>query len=367
MSDASRPDWQAHQADTLLEAYLRCLEAAERVPFFSLFPYLRLFAALFLWEFALTALFIVPVLDIGIAGLRLTGAARPDWLTPRLARYVWRPFRGVWNGDLSGLQIVRIRSVTKAFVCGHISASVDTLQFSVSRARLACLMANGDDAARIAALEADQKKLDLLTDMAKSQNKIGALLATGSASAVPVAAAKVAIPALVQLLPANVTRRIGDYVPLTGLLKTLGLTSDNAEIATPTLLLFAGAFLTFVLVSVMSCHIEKRRIFRETGTYATETTVLGALGIDFSEMPMDALLFAGAIATGFLAQMLYDINVMPAGVARDAQVDRRLAVNILFYGAIAVVVIARRWYLRWKARGGTGLFSYRGLRAMFGS
>ena len=252
--------------DTLLTAYLRALDETHDVPAFSPWRYAALFGDLVRWEVAFLALvFVAPLLKLIRLCLRRFGADVPRG-TPSLGwQEVKRPFQAIWRGDISALQVVRMRVLTRTFIGSHIVGVVEELKLVAERARLDALMGGPARADDLGPLETELRKLESLGTVAKAQNSLGAVLATGSASALPLALAKLLIPAILQLLPGDVADQIGAFVPLGQVLKTIGLADDESISLTPVLLAVGGGFLTFLLITVMSCHIEKRRILAGRG------------------------------------------------------------------------------------------------------
>src|SRR5262249_55542420 len=157
----------------------------------------------------------------------------------------------------------------------------------------------------LAPIKTELRKLEGLTTVAKTQNSLGAVIATGSASAVPLALAKLLIPAVLKLLPGDVADQIGAFVPLGQMLKAIGLANDETISLTPVLLAIGGCFLTFLLISAMSCHIEKQRIFAAAGVYELEGAVLRPRRISAFEMPLDLAFAAGAAVSGLLTIYFY--------------------------------------------------------------
>ena len=337
----SATETEPAQLDTLLSAYLRCLDEAERVPAFSAWGYLRFVFQLWLWEMAFTALFVAPFFDLLLFAMRPFIAWRPSGLTRRVARYLGRPFRGIWRGDISGLQMVRIGMLTRTFVGAHIVGNIERLRLQSDRQRLETLLTG--EARPDTMSEADQTKLEALGNLAKATNAFGAILATGSASALPLALAKLLIPLLIQYAPKEFNDRVGRLLPLGQVLKTIGLSGDESLPASPTIVAIAGGFLCFLLLTAMSCHIEKRRIVRETGTLALEDAVLRAAGLQRMELPLDALFAAGAAAAGLLTMYLYSALAL-AEPLRSDQMSTAL-IDLLFCLALAAVVVLRRWWL----------------------
>ena len=94
--------------DTLLTAYVRALDETQDVPVFSLWRYAVLFGELLRWELAFLALiFVTPLLDLIRLLLRRFGAGLPRSPTKLVWQHIKRPFRGIWHGDISALQVVR--------------------------------------------------------------------------------------------------------------------------------------------------------------------------------------------------------------------------------------------------------------------
>jgi hypothetical protein len=193
-------------------------------------------------------------------------------------------------------------------------------------------------------LDIRRQKLESLASVAKAQNALAALLATGSASALPLALAKLLIPAIVQVLPGDMADRIGTFVPLGQALKAIGLAGDDAVPLTPMLLTIAGVFLTFLLITAMSCHIDKRRILAAAGVYAAEDAVRRTQRIGNFELPLDILFAAGAATAGFATMYLY-ADLMLTEPDRSDQMTASVA-SLLFCIALAAIAAARRWYLQ---------------------
>ena len=328
--------------DPLLTAYIRALDVAGTVPAFSFWRYIGFGWQFALWEFAFFALFITPFLDAIRLCLRplVRGLPSP---TGFVWRYFKRPFQAVWQGDISALQLVRVRMLTRAFIGAHVAAAVEQLKLAEDRVRLDCLMRTPLDSGALAVLETDRQKLDSLANVAKAQNSLGTLLATGSASALPLGLAKLLIPAIVQLLPGDVADQIGSYVPLGQLLKSVGLAGDENIMLTPVLLSVGGGFLTFLLITAMSCHIEKRRILAEAGAYAAEDTVLTALHGEKFELPLDVAFGAAAAIAGFATMYIYASLTL---TEPDRSDQMQMAITELIVClCVAAIVAVRRWYL----------------------
>jgi hypothetical protein len=335
----------SHSADLdrLLTAYLNCLDETERVPAFSPWLYGRLFGQLLLWELAFIALFVTPFLDLIRLGIHQFAGPLPS-PTRIVCRRLSRPFRGVWRGDISGLQVVRVRLLTRAFIGSRIVSAAEQLKIAGERRRLDALMRSPAAGDSLGELNAEREKLESLANVAKAQNTLGALIATGSASALPLGLAKLLMPAIVQFLPADVSEQIGAFVPLGQVLKAIGLAGDDSISLTPTLLAIGGGFLTFLLVTAMSCHIEKRRILEVCGAYAAEDAVLRPRGIAVPELPLDVAFAAGAVATGFLTMYVY-AQLALAEPERSDQMQTAVS-NLVVWLGVAVLVAIRRWYLR---------------------
>jgi hypothetical protein len=331
--------------DTLLTAYLRALDETHDVPAFSPWRYAALFGDLVRWEVAFLALvFVAPLLKLIRLCLRRFGADVPRG-TPSLGwQEVKRPFQAIWRGDISALQVVRMRVLTRTFIGSHIVGVVEELKLVAERARLDALMGGPARADDLGPLETELRKLESLGTVAKAQNSLGAVLATGSASALPLAMAKLLIPAILQLLPGDVADQIGAFVPLGQVLKTIGLADDETISLTPVLLAIGGGFLTFLLITVMSCHMEKRRILAAVGAYDLEDALLRSRRIATFELPLDVAFAAGAAAAGFLTVYFYS-SLTLAEPDRSDQMQTAIANLVLCLG-IAIIVAARRWYLR---------------------
>ena len=148
-----------------------------------------------------------PVLDLIRYCLRRCGVEVPRSPSKAVWRDIKRPFAAIWRGDITALQVVRVRLLARAFIGSHVAGVVDQLKLRTERARLDALLAGS--AEELAALDTERQKLEGLAGVAKAQNSLGAVVATGSASAVPLALAKLLIPAVVKLLPGDVADQIG--------------------------------------------------------------------------------------------------------------------------------------------------------------
>ena len=139
--------------DTLLTAYLRALDETQDVPAFSPWRYAALFGELVRWEFAFLALvFVAPLLKLIRLCLRRFGADVPRGPTSLGWQEVKRPFQAIWRGDISALQVVRMRVLTRTFIGSHIVGVVEQLKLVAERARLDALMAGparADDLATV--------------------------------------------------------------------------------------------------------------------------------------------------------------------------------------------------------------------------
>jgi hypothetical protein len=343
--DGSPPAEAGATVDTLLTAYVRALDETQEVPAFSLWRYAALFGELLRWELAFLALiFVTPLLDLIRLLLRRFGADLPRSPTKLVWQDIKRPFRGIWQGDISALQVVRVRVLTRAFIGSHIVGVIEQLKLVTQRARLDVLMAGSARADALGPLEIEQKKFDSLATVAKAQNSLGAVVATGSASAVPIAVAKLLIPAVIKLLPGDVADRIGAYLPLGSMLTAVGLADDANISLTPMLLAIGGGFLTFLLITAMSCHIEKQRILSAAGAYQLEAALLRPRRIAAFELPLDVAFAAGAAAAGFLTVYFY-ASLALTEPDRSDQMQTAIA-DLGMCLAIAVIVAARRWYRR---------------------
>ena len=328
--------------DGLLAAYLRSLDAADDVPAFSLWRYAALFGQLLRWELAFLALlFVTPVLDLIRYCLRRCGVEVPRSPSKAVWRDIKRPFAAIWRGDITALQVVRVRLLARAFIGSHVAGVVDQLKLRTERARLDALLAGS--AEELAALDTERQKLEGLAGVAKAQNSLGAVVATGSASAVPLALAKLLIPAVVKLLPGDVADQIGAVVPLGPLLKAIGLAEDEGVALTPMLLAVGGGFLTFLLITAMSCHIEKQRILSAAGAYAREQAVLQPRRIGTFEIPLDVVFAAGAATAAFLTVYFY-ASLAIAEPDRSDQMQTAIA-DLVLCLVVAAIVAARRWVL----------------------
>ena len=331
--------------DTLLMAYVRALDETQDVPAFTPWRYAVLFGELVRWEFAFLALvFLAPFLKLVPLCLRRFRVNMPRSPTTLGWQEVKRPFRAIWRGDISALQVVRMRVLTRTFIGSHIVGVVEQLKLVTERARLDALMAGPARADVLTPLETELRKLDSLGTVAKSQNSLGAVLATGSASALPLALAKLLIPAILQLLPGDVADQIGAFIPLGQMLKAIGLAGDESISLTPVLLAVGGGFLTFLLITAMSCHIEKRRILTSVGAYELEDALLRSRRIATFELPLDVAFAAGAATAGFLTVYFYS-SLALAEPDRSDQMQTAIADLVMCLG-IAVLVAVRRWYLR---------------------
>jgi hypothetical protein len=343
--DSSPPAAASATVDTLLRAYVHALDETQEVPVFSLWRYAALFGELLRWELAFLALiFVTPLLDLVRLLLRRFGVDLGRSPTRLVWRDIKRPFRGIWQGDISALQVVRVRVLTRAFVGSHIVGVVEQLKLVTERTRLDVLMAGSAQADALGPLEIEQKKLDSLATVAKAQNSLGAVVATGSASALPIAVAKLLIPAALKLLPGDVADQIGAYLPLGPMLKAVGLADDANISLTPMLLAIGGGFLTFLLITAMSCHIEKQRILSTAGVYELETALLRPRSIATFEPPLDVAFAAAAAAAAFLTVYFY-ASLTLAEPDRSDQMQTAIA-DLVMCLAIAVIVAIRRWYLR---------------------
>jgi hypothetical protein len=342
--DSTPPAAADATVDTLLTAYLRALDETRNVPAFTPWRYAVLFGELVRWEFAFLALvFVAPFLKLIRLCLRRFGVDVPRG--PSLGwQEVKRPFRAIWRGDISALQVVRMRVLTRTFIGSHIVGVVEQLKLVTERARLDALMAGPARADVLTPLETELRKLESLGTVAKAQNSLGAVLATGSASALPLALAKLLIPAILQLLPGDVADQIGAFIPLGQMLKAIGLAGDESISLTPVLLAVGGGFLTFLLITAMSCHIEKRRILTSVGAYELEDALLRSRRIATFELPLDVAFAAGAATAGFLTVYFYS-SLALAEPDRSDQMQTAIADLVMCLG-IAVLVAVRRWYLR---------------------
>ena len=343
--DGTPPAAAGVTVDTLLTAYLRALDETQDVPVFSPWRYAVLLGELVRWEFAfLVLVFVAPVLKLIRLCLRRFGAGVPRGPASPGWRDFKRPFEAIWRGDISALQVVRMRVLTRTFIGSHIVGVVEQLKLIAERARLDALMAGPARADALGHLETERQKLESLGTVAKAQNSLGAVVATGSASALPLALAKLLIPAILQLLPGDVADQIGAFVPLGQMLKAIGLAGDESISLTPVLLAVGGGFLTFLLITAMSCHIEKRRILAAVGAYDLEDELLRSRRIATFELPLDVAFAAGAAAAGFLTVYFYS-SLTLAEPDRSDQMQTAIADLVMCLG-IAVLVAARRWYLR---------------------
>ena len=328
----------------LLAAYVRAIDAADTIPVFSLWRYGVLGLELIRWEFALIALFFTPFLDLLRLALQQAVGTRLPSPTGFVWFYVKRPFAGLWRGDISGLQVVRVRVLTRAFLGSHVAGVLDQLKQINERARLDLLMQSSIDDTASAAVELLGKKLDSLAAVAKAQNAFGAVLATGSASALPLGLAKLLIPAIMQMLPGDVADSIGHVMPLGQLLKTIGLAGDEGVELTPMLVTVGGGFLAFLLITAMSCHIDKRRILAQFGTYDLEDTLRRERGLHLPELPLDIAFAAGAAVAGFSTSCVYS-SLSLVEPDRSDSINAALA-ELAFSLVMAVIAAARRIWLR---------------------
>jgi hypothetical protein len=330
--------------DGLLAACLRAIDETEKVPGFSTWLYLNIAWRLLEWEITFLALFVTPFLDIVRLAARPFVASVPPSPTRFLLRHLGWPFRAIWRGDISGLQVVRLQALTRTFVGSHISGLIEQLKLTTDRERLDILMSQSARAEVLGPLDIRRQKLESLANVAKAQNSLAAVLAAGSASALPLGLAKLLIPAIVQVLPGDVADRIGSFVPLGQALKAIGLAGNDAISLTPMLLTISGAFLTFLLITAMSCHIDKRRILAAAGVYAAENAVRRTRRIGNFELPLDILFAAGAATAGFATMYVY-ADLMLAEPDRSDQMTASVA-SLLFCVALAAIAGARRWYLQ---------------------
>jgi hypothetical protein len=329
--------------DSLIAAYLRSLDETRNVPSFSLWRYWGFGLEVVGWEFAFLGLFLTPFLDALRICLKPFVATRLPSPTGWLWRYVKRPFQGIWQGDISALQVVRVRVLTRAFIGSHVAGVVEDLKLLFERARLDALMV-GSQADTLAEIETERQKLESLAAVAKAQNSLGAIVATGSASALPLALAKLLIPAMLKLLPGDVAEQIGAFVPLGQLFKAIGLADDENISLTPVLLALGGGFLSFLLITAMSCHIEKRRILAEAGVYGLEDQMLRPRQIGTFELPLDVAFGASAGTAAFLTMYFYS-SLALAEPDRSDQMQTAIA-SLVACLVVAVIVAARRWYMR---------------------
>jgi hypothetical protein len=286
--------------------------------------------------------FVAPFLKLIRFCLRRFGAAVPRGPS----RFGWRdfkrPFEAVWRGDISALQVVRMRVLTRTFIGSHIVGVVGQLKLVAERARLDALVAGPERADVLAHLETERQKLESLATVAKAHNSFGVVLATGSASALPLALAKLLIPAILKLLPADVADQISAFIPLGQMLKAIGLAGDESISLTPVLLAVGGGFLTFLLITAMSCHIEKRHILAAVSAYELDDALLRSRRIATFELPLDVAFAAGAAAAGFLTVYSYSSLTL---AEPDRSMQTAIACLVMCLG-IAVLVAVRRWYLR---------------------
>lgn len=330
--------------DALLTACLRAIDETEKVPRFSVWLYLHIAWRLLEWEFTFLALFVTPFLDIIRLAARPFVATVPPSPTRFVLHHLGWPFRAIWRGDISGLQVVRLQALTRTFVGSHIVGLVEQLKLTTDRERLDILMDMPVRAEALGPLDLRRQKLDGLASVAKAQNSLAALLAAGSASALPLGLAKLLVPAIMPLLPGDMADHIGSFVPLGQALKAIGIAGDDTIALTPMLLTIAGAFLTFLLITAMSCHIEKRRILGEAGVSAAEDAVRRTRCLSDVELPLDVLFAEGAATAGFATMYVY-ADLMLAEPDRSDQMTAAIASLLVCAGLVAIAG-ARRLYVR---------------------
>ena len=147
--------------DTLLMAYVRALDEAQDVPAFTPWRYAVLFGELVRWEFAFLALvFVAPFLKLVPLCLRRFRVNMPRSPTTLGWQEVKRPFRAIWRGDISALQVVRMRVLTRTFIGSHIVGVVERLKLVTERAQLDALMAGPARADVLTPLEAELRNFD---------------------------------------------------------------------------------------------------------------------------------------------------------------------------------------------------------------
>jgi hypothetical protein len=93
------------------------------------------------WDLAFLALiFVTPLLDLIRLLLRGFGVDMRRSPTKLVWRDIKRPFRGIWQGDISALQVVRVRVLTRAFIGSHIVGVVEQLKLVTERTLLITAM-----------------------------------------------------------------------------------------------------------------------------------------------------------------------------------------------------------------------------------
>lgn len=164
----------------LMRQYGSAVAECKSVPFFSLWPFLKLVVLTWFWLFCLEIAFLVIFIDFVFLISRLF-FSRPNIVVGKyFYDFVRKPFRSAWKGEIPAFRIVRIRYLTKLLVFYHARERIDKLRKAISAKHLDEIVVSG----RYKLSEEEkglQDNFDLFDTIVKDPYQLGALVVLGPA------------------------------------------------------------------------------------------------------------------------------------------------------------------------------------------
>ena len=263
--------------------YCDAIEECGRLPAFSIWPLVRLAFKAWLFAFALYVAMILLIPDFILLLLRTTIGWPRLVLGRRVYRYLARPFRSIWAGEIPWFRIFRVRYITRLLLCYRSRRKIDALQDALNRSEFQ-MLASGSCAIALAETETLQKAVGLVKQITESRLKIEAIVALGPILTIfSLATQKLILP---------IVHDVTDY-----LLDKVGLSAfavsalQNKQMVQNVLVFFVLVFL-YAIWLIASAWMDGRSILTKLGVHQLERSVFARVGIiSRPELPFDIVAF----------------------------------------------------------------------------
>ncbi len=319
----------------LLLRYRDAVQACDEVPFISLWPLLRLYFQYAAWCMCIAFAPLVLLIDAPLAAILWLLKRRPFLVGRFMYRFLASPFRGVWKGEISAFQVIRIRSFTRVLVLFHARARTEALHRAFNLWLISRLNDRDFSNEQIEDLSGIDNIFELFGRITKARFQVGGAIAISG----PMIAAgswlaqEYGVPTINWLFAAITHGRDG-----TG--AETGLDTSNA------IMLAASVFVCVVWLFV-SVWIDCRRILKRLGLAECERRAMRAVGAGWKpEPPLDLIGYCAFMlvycALGLWPYFRKDIT-MPTNQPEDLRLLLTYVVLIwVFFEGLGIVAWWRR-------------------------
>ena len=195
--------------------------------------------------------------------LYTSSASDNDWMAKTCVgqesyRYLARPFRSIWAGEIPWFRIFRVRYITRLLLCYRSRRKIDALQDALNRSEFQ-MLASGSCAIALAETETLQKAVGLVKQITESRLKIEAIVALGPILTIfSLATQKLILP---------IVHDVTDY-----LLDKVGLSAfavsalQNKQMVQNVLVFFVLVFL-YAIWLIASAWMDGRSILTKLGVH----------------------------------------------------------------------------------------------------